>query len=600
MRKQLNEARRQLSEALERQTATGEVLKVISSSPGDLNHVFNTMLENATRICEAKFGNLFLCEGDAYRAVAVHGGPGTVERWQRDPVIRGGPKNPLTRLAVTKQIQHIADIRNDEAYAERDPTFVPLADMAGARALLIVPMLNENELVGAISMYREEVRPFTDKQIELVQNFAAQAVIAIENTRLLNQLRQRTDDLTESLEQQTATSEVLRVIGSSPGALEPVFQVMLQNATRICGANFGVLFLSDGDGFRTGAMHNAPTTLVEIRHREPLYRPPPNTAVGRMARTKCSVHIADILAEKDYFDTPPGYSQPRTASFGGARTVVAVPMLKDDELVGAIMIYRQEVRPFTDKQIELVTNFAAQAVIAIENTRLLNELRQRTDDLAEALEQQTATAEILQVISRSLSETQPVFDAIVRAGLALFPGAAVSIELPRAGEITAVAIAAEDATGVENWRKIFPFPLTREYIAGVAIFERRVIDIADAQEGSSDFSTGRQNFLKSGYRAVTKVPMIRGDSAIGVVSVARPAPGPLSDKQLAILQTFADQAVIAIENARLLNELRESLRSRPPLPTCSRSSAARPLIYKLCSILWSNRPRSYARPIWHR
>jgi GAF domain-containing protein len=167
LRKQLNEARRQLSEALERQTATGEVLKVISSSPGDLNHVFNTMLENATRICEAKFGNLFLCEGDAYRAVAVHGGPGTVERWQRDPVIRGGPKNPLTRLAVTKQIQHIADIRNDEAYAERDPTFVPLADMAGARALLIVPMLNENELVGAISMYREEVRPFTDKQIEL-------------------------------------------------------------------------------------------------------------------------------------------------------------------------------------------------------------------------------------------------------------------------------------------------------------------------------------------------------------------------------------------------------------------------------------------------
>ena len=232
-------------------------------------------------------------------------------------------------------------------------------------------MLKDDELVGAIVIYRQEVRPFSDKQIELVQNFAAQAVIAIENTRLLSELR-------ESLEQQTATSEVLKVISSSPGDLEPVFEAMLANAVRICEAKLGTLFLSEGDAFRTAALYGAPPAFAEARRRNPLLQPDPGTGLGRVAATKKAVQIADIREEPAYTDNP---SRSSLLDLAGARTVLNVPMLKDNELVGQIGIFRQEVRPFTDKQVELVSNFAAQAVIAIENARLLNELRERTDDL---------------------------------------------------------------------------------------------------------------------------------------------------------------------------------------------------------------------------
>jgi signal transduction histidine kinase len=237
-------------------------------------------------------------------------------------------------------------------------------------------------------------------------------------------------------------------------------------------------------------------------------------------------------------------------------------MLKDDALVGSIIIYRQEVRPFTDKQVDLVTNFASQAVIAIENTRLLNELRQRTDDLSESLEQQTATSGILSVISNSLSDTQPVFEAIVESGQRLFPGAMVIVALADGDKVKAAAVAAPDPAGVEAMRRRFPFPLTREYMHATAILDRRILDIPDVENAPGELAAGARNFLASGYRAVTIMPMIRGDAAIGALSVARGAPGPLSDKQVAVLKTFASQAVIAIENTRLLNELRQSLQQQ--------------------------------------
>jgi GAF domain-containing protein len=280
-------------------------------------------------------------------------------------------------------------------------------------------MLKEDRLIGVIAIYRQEVRPFTDKQIELVQNFASQAVIAIENTRLLNELRQRTDDLSESLEQQTATSEVLRVISSSPGELEPVFRSMLATATRLCEANFGNVYLRDGETFLLVAAHNTPPAFVEVRQRAP-HRPGPKNAFGRMVSAKAVVHTADLAAEQSYVEREPGAVD--AVELGGVRSLLMVPMIKENELIGALAIYRQEVRPFTEKQIELVQSFAAQAVIAIENTRLLNELRQRTSDLSESLEQQTAMSDVLRVISSSPTDLAPVFDNILTNATRLCEG----------------------------------------------------------------------------------------------------------------------------------------------------------------------------------
>src|SRR5262245_2266655 len=377
---------------------------------------------------------------------------------------------------------------------------------------------------------------------------------------LEQKLEARTRDLAEALEQQTATSEVLRVISSSPGELELVFQAMLANATRLCEAKFGTLFLCEGDGFRVASMHNAPPAYAEARTRMPIARAYRDTPLWRAANTKRAEQSADITKEHGYLERDP--SVVAGAELGGYRTVLSVPMLKEGKLIGVINIYRQEVRPFTDKQIELVQTFANQAVIAIENSRLLNELRQRTDDLTEALEQQTATAGILSVISNSLNDTQPVFDAIVESGLKLFPGATVVILLADGNKVDAAAIAAPDPAGIEALRRRLPIPLTREYMTSTAILDRKIVDVADVASPPPELAVGARNFLASGYRANTTMPMMRGDVAIGALTVARRAPGPLTDKQRAVLKTFADQAVIAIENTRLLNELRESLQQQ--------------------------------------
>src|SRR5262249_41809054 len=300
------------------------------------------------------------------------------------------PRTLLGRIVETRQTVHIVDVKTEPAYVDGEPIFVAAVNLGGYRTVVSVPMFKENELIGAILIYRQEVRPFTDKQIELLRNFAAQAVIAIENTRLLN-------ELAESLEQQPATADVLRVISSSPGELQPVFQAMLDNATRICEAKFGTLFRFDGKDFHPVAQFNTPIALLEAQTRRGPFQPPGGSQLDRVMRTKRVSHTADEAAEPVH-----GFA----ATLGGAPSLVAVPMLKDDSLIGVIVIYRQEVRPFTDKQIEWLQNFAAQAVIAIENTRLLNELR-------ESLEQQTATADVLRVISSSPGELQPVFQAML-------------------------------------------------------------------------------------------------------------------------------------------------------------------------------------------
>src|SRR5262245_21209506 len=382
----------ELRESLQQQTATADVLKVISRSTFDLQAVLQTLVESAVRLCEADSGHIARPnEAGFFQSVANYGmSPEFIAVFERIP-FKAGRDSVMGRALLERKPVHIADAQTDPDYK------LATAQKIRGRSLLGVPLMREGTPVGVIAFARYAVKPFTDKQIELVETFADQAVIAMENVRLFDEVQARTDDLSESLEQQTATSEVLRVISSSPGELEPVFQAMLEKAVRICEAKFGTLFRYGDRAFYPAAMVNAPSAYAEFMHRRESFQAPPGTLLDRLLRTRDVIHVADDA-------TAPTPSSP--ARLGGARSTIAVPMLKDDELIGAIVIYLQEVRPFTEKQIELVTSFANQAVIAIENTRLLNELR-------ESLQQQTATADVLKVISSSPGELEPVFRAML-------------------------------------------------------------------------------------------------------------------------------------------------------------------------------------------
>ena len=551
---------KQLSEALEQQSATSEVLKVISSSPGDLQSVFDTLLGKAVRLCDASFGALLLHEdAGAYRIAALHNAPPAYVEVQRHrPVARVGPLTPHGRAGAAKQPLHIGDLMEDIAYKARDPLTVWFVEATGARTLVVTPILKEDELIGVIVIYRQEVRPFTEQQIDLVQNFAAQAVIAIENTRLLNELRQRTDDLSESLEQQTATSVVLSVISSSPGELEPVFQAILENAVQICDAKFGNLFLREGDVFRIGATYGAPPAYVDYLRSEQVFQLNPKVGLGLLVKTKEVYRLADVAAAPTHGE---GLRQ-ATINIAGARTLIGIPMLKDNEVIGAIIIYRQEVRPFTDKQIELVKSFAAQAVIAIENTRLLNELRQRTDDLTKSLEQQTATSEVLQVISGSPGDLEPVFKAMLENATRVCNAAYGTLYLRETDGFRTAALHNVTAAYAEVRRSdtlLRPPPGTP---LGEVARTKQVTHIADLRALQAYID--RHPFIVAavelgGYRTAVCVPMVKNDELIGAITVSRTEVQPFSDKQIALLTNFAAQAVIAIENTRLLNELRESL-----------------------------------------
>jgi GAF domain-containing protein len=536
---------RELNEALEQQTATSDVLRIISSSPGDLRPVFNAILENATRICEAKLGAMAICDNGGFRLVASHGTPPAYMQFrEREPILHPSPEHPLGRIAATKQVVHISDVS-----AAPEQARGRLADLAGARTLLAVPMLKENDLVGGIAIFRQEVRPFTSKQIELVQNFAAQAVIAIENARLLNELRQRTTDLTETLKQQTATSEVLRVISSSAGDLDPVFNIVLTNATQICEAIYGGLFLVEGEAFRTVALHNVPPAFAEERRREPLIRARPGTIFGRVAETGEPVQIADVNSELGSLSDPRAMIR-----LAGVRTLLIVPMVKDEELVGAVGIFRQEVRPFTDKQVELLKNFAAQAVIAIENARLLNELRERTGDLEESLEYQTATSDVLKVISGSVFDLQKILEFVAETAARLCAAKQVGIFLLE-NDVYRFTIGFGLTTAyreIEERAAIKPGP---ETVVGRVALQGETVHILDVL---SDPDYGPKDDVRAAnVHTVLAVPLTRESNVVGVIVLARETVSSFSSEQIELVRTFADQAVIAIENARLLNELRE-------------------------------------------
>ena len=401
--------------ALDQQAATSEILEVISRSTGDLQPIFAAILQNAVRLCDASFGDIYSWERGALHLLASYNSPPAfAEERRRSEGIPPSPDSPTTRILATKSPVHIADLTKDGAYVEkRSQASIAAVELGGVRSFLGMPMLKENELIGILFLNRQFVRPFTDKQIDLVKNFAAEAVIAIENARLLNELRQ-------SLEQQTATSDVLRVISSSPGELEPVFAAMLASATRICEAELGNLFLRDEEAFRAVAWHGEPTYVNTWRGDALIIKTDvPDIPLTRLVTTKQPVHVTDLRNEATY---KAGFA-PLVALVdkGGARTLLIVPMLKEGTLVGAIAIYRQQVRRFTDSQIALVENFADQAVIAIENARLLRELRERTEDVVELnqhLEQRVADqVDEIERMSRLRRFLPPqVADLIVASG----------------------------------------------------------------------------------------------------------------------------------------------------------------------------------------
>jgi signal transduction histidine kinase len=409
-------------------------------------------------------------------------------------------------------------------------------------------MLKEGGLIGAIVIYRQEARPFTEKQIELITNFAAQAVIAIENTRLLDELRHRTDDLSEALEQQTATSEVLGVISGSPGNLEPVFEAMLANAVRLCEAKFGALFLHEGGAVRAVATHNMPPAYAEAYHRRGLFHPATGTPLGNVIRTK-QLQDADLAATQAYAERHPAVVD--SVELGGIRTAINVPMLKDTELVGVIAIFRQEVRPFTDKQIALITNFAAQAVIAIENARLLNELR-------ESLQQQTATANVLKVISRSTFDLQIVLDTLTETAARFCEAQMAAIARQKdAGSYYYATSYGVSADSSAYFRSV-AIKAGRGAVVGRALLEGRIVQVPDVLADTEYTWTEAQQ--RTGFRTVLAVPLMREENPMGVLVIARSVVRPFNEKQVELVTTFADQAAIAIENVRLFDEIQEKNR----------------------------------------
>jgi GAF domain-containing protein len=542
--KELENRNAELTQALERQTATAEILSVISRSPTDLQPVLEAVARNASRLCSAANVSLYRVEGDLLRKVAEH------ESGPQLTTLRVGETRLLTRTSVSgraiidRTTVHVRDHQSPEVATEfpdgaRRDTRI--------RTTVGIPLLREGAAIGAFTVYRTELRPFSESEIALLQTFADQAVIAIENVRLFTELQASNLDLTRSLDQQTATAEILRVISSSPTDIQPVFDAMVDSAVRLCEARLGALFRLDRDLVHLVAHHNfSGTQLALLQARYPM-TPDRGHISGRTILTAAAVQVPDIFADEEY--------RSAEAKAAGFRSLLGVPILRSGQAIGAIVIYRTEPGQFADKHIELLKTFADQAVIAIENVRLFKELEARNRDLTQALEQQTATAEVLRVMGSSPTDVQPVFDAVVSSARRLLGGFSSGVFRLVGDEIHLAAYTSTTPSGDAALWSTYPRPLSVFSVAGEAMRRRAPHVLTDIETDASLPDDFRKNMRERGFRSGVWVPMMREGVALGAIGVTRREAGGFEDEQIALLKTFADQAVIAIENVRLFKEL---------------------------------------------
>jgi two-component system, NtrC family, sensor kinase len=539
LQKQVGNLTRDLTEALERQTATAEVLQVINSSPGDLAPVFAKILEKAHSLCAVALGTLLLYDGDRFRAVAVRGFPETFAARLRQGFVPG-PSLPHYRLLEGARFAQIAD------WAEIDDPLARASLDAGVRTTLFIPLRKEGALLGYIAASRAEVRPFTEKDISLLESFAAQAVIAMENARLLGELRERQAELARSVDELTATSDVLKVISRSTVDLVTVLDTLVETAARLCHADHARMYRRQDDHYYSIASHGFSPESEEWLSRNPIPKAGRGTAIARAAAERCTVHIADVLAD-------PEYTWEEGQRLAGYRTVLAVPLLRGETLIGLFSLLRARVAPFTDKEIELVTTFADQAVIAIENARLFEELRERQADLARSVDELTATGDVLKIISRSTVDLDMVLDTLVETVARLCRTDQTLMFRRRDDKYHLVA-----ARGLSEEANVFihthPLTLDRGTVSGRVALERRAVHVPDILQDPEYSYAGAK---VTGVRTILGVPLLREEALVGIFTVHRTRVDPFTDKEIELVTTFANQAVIAIENARLFEELRE-------------------------------------------
>jgi GAF domain-containing protein len=512
----------ELREARDQQTATAEVLGVINSSPGDLAPVFDAMLEKATRLCGAAFAILWRFDGEFAKPEASYRVPAAWAEFWKDP--KRPPAGSGPRLVMGGGgTQAVADMTQHAPYLSGEPMARAIVELAGARSLMITPLRKEDMTLGAITIYRQEVLPFSDKEIALLENFAAQAVIAMENARLITETR-------EVLEQQTATAEVLGVINASPGDLTPVFDAMLERAMRLCEAAFGSLWTLGGDRFRPVAHFGLPPAYAEYLTQEV---PPAGRGTGRarLLAGEPFAHIPDLSDEQPYRDGEP--HRRALVDLGGARTALLVPLRKEATVVGFIMIYRQQVEPFTDKQVSLLQNFAAQAVIAMENARLITETRQRTAELQESLEYQTATSDVLKVISRSVFDLQPVLDTVLETAARLC-GAEKAILYRYENDAYRFAAGYSNEPEYERLERATPIYPGEGTVAGRAALRKRAVQILDPL--ADPLYAAKEEARLGKARSMIGVPLLREGSPIGVIALARERVEPFTDRQIELVQ----------------------------------------------------------------